>query len=180
MLILLFLVSGLTLVIFRSHDCVWCRSNLLKPTVIQKQTEDHFSWYSEPQWICDNRFTCYLHRGLYSQISGISGLTGGDYALYSIHGRSELIMHQYGSKYGNVSWTEVRARSRCINHLGDFLCCQKRFSRMAEEYVTAANFLTEVHCSATYCRYRDNHPTGTFFFYDRRNEASHGDPGSFT
>lgn len=97
----------------------------IEPTVTQKQTEDHFSWYSEPQWICDNRFTCYLHRGLYSQISGISGLTGGDYALYSIHGRSELIMHQYGSKYGSVSWTEVRTGSRCINHLRDFQCCQK-------------------------------------------------------
>lgn len=47
----------------------------IEPTVVQKQTEDHFSGYLDSQWICDNRFLCYLHRGLCSRISGISGLT---------------------------------------------------------------------------------------------------------
>lgn len=48
-----------------------------EPTVAQKQAEDHFNWYLLPQCICDNRFFCYLHRGLCSQISGISGFTRG-------------------------------------------------------------------------------------------------------
>lgn len=75
-------------VLFCPPNLIWCRCNLINQPFKKK----YFNWCWVTQW---NIY--YLHKGLCSQISGISGFTRGitHCAWFTV---SQQIMHEYGSK----------------------------------------------------------------------------------
>lgn len=69
------LISESLSAIFHSPTLTACYSNLLNRSRCKSRPWTTLADVWSPRWICDNRFLCYLHAGLCSQIAGISGLT---------------------------------------------------------------------------------------------------------
>lgn len=123
-----------------------------------------------PRWICDNRFLCYLHTGLCSQISGISWLTRELHiVLNSAAVRADnalalnlrMPLRDERKTKRSSSQSQDRPGSRRIHHETNFLFCQMWV--VFPDGLTAADFCV-VDSSASLCICRDIHFTKKCLF----------------
>lgn len=115
-------------VMFCSPKLVWCCSNLLNQSLFKNRQKTTLADVWSPSGFVTIAFCVTCTKGLCSQISSISGLTRELHIVLDsqvVRTANALGSNQVYLQKRIVSWTEERTGSRCINHVRDFLFCQK-------------------------------------------------------